>query len=72
MGTDLVPREMVVDFNNYTNVLTIKPLGDADLSFKDISIIRIVGKNDANVCDSTTYSYNVASKNQDDTHKWVY
>jgi hypothetical protein len=62
MGTDLVPREMTIDFNNYTNTLTIKPLGDADLSFKDISIIRFVGAGDANVCNSTTYSYNVVTK----------
>lgn len=60
LGTDLVPRPMVVDYNNDTQVLTIKPISDnVNLSFQQISIIRFVGPKDPNVCSSATYSYEV-------------
>jgi hypothetical protein len=63
---------MIVDYNSFTKVLTIKPVGNADLSYKDISIIKLVGPTDPNVCDSTSYSYNVQSKDESDLHKYTY
>jgi hypothetical protein len=72
MGTDLVPRLLNVDYNKFNKVLTIKPINDADLSFKDISIIRFVGQDDPDVCSSTTYSYKTDNKDITNTHKWTY
>ena len=60
------------DYNEFTKILTIKPMGDAVITFKDIGMIKFGSKGDANLCDPNTYTYKVSNTFKEEQTLVVY
>lgn len=75
LDLNLDAKNLSVDYNNYTKILTIKPsLTNPDIKFNGISVIKFGSDEDGdlNLCGSRSFQYQVNAKDTSQNAKWTY
>jgi len=60
IGKDMIPHEITHTYNKYSKILSLKPVGQTTVSFKDIAAIKFGNsQKEPNFCLTSLYSYSV-------------